>query len=115
MHQPLGFHDPYHPDYVCHLRKYIYGLKQVPRAWYHHFANYVSPIGFQYSTSDHSLFIYWHGSGTTYIFLYVDDIILAIFSHDLRKFIMALLASDMQMDFFLVIVPRPVTLLLESA
>ncbi|GKC07357.1 ribonuclease H-like domain-containing protein [Tanacetum coccineum] len=28
MHQPLGFVDPDHPDYVCHLQRSLYGLKQ---------------------------------------------------------------------------------------
>jgi hypothetical protein len=50
MHQPLGFRDPYHPDYVRRLRKSLYGLIQVPRAWYQRFADFVSTIGFQHST-----------------------------------------------------------------
>ena len=97
MHQPLGFRDPQHPDYVCRLRKSLYGLKQAPRAWYQRFADYVSTIGFRHSTSDHSLFIYQRGSDMAYILLYVDDIILISSSHDLRKSIMALLASEFAM------------------
>ncbi|MCI03707.1 copia protein, partial [Trifolium medium] len=97
MHQPLGFRDPHHPDYVCRLRKSLYGLKQAPRAWYQRFADFVSTIGFQHSTSDHSLFIYRRGSDLAYILLYVDDIILITSSHDLRKSIMTLLASEFAM------------------
>jgi hypothetical protein len=97
MHQPLGFRDPHRPDYVCRLRKSLYGLKQAPRAWYQRFADFVSTIGFQHSTSDHSLFIYRRGSDMAYILLYVDDIILITSSHDLRKSIMALLASEFAM------------------
>lgn len=97
MHQPLGFRDPQHPDYVCRLRKSLYGLKQAPRAWYQRFADYVSTIGFQHSTSDHSLFVYRRGSDMAYILLYVDDIILISSSHDLRQSIMALLASEFAM------------------
>ncbi|GJW47858.1 ribonuclease H-like domain-containing protein [Tanacetum coccineum] len=33
MHQPLGFTDSAHSDYVCLLQKSLYGLKQAPRAW----------------------------------------------------------------------------------
>ncbi|GJZ93660.1 ribonuclease H-like domain-containing protein [Tanacetum coccineum] len=34
MHQPPGFRDPEHPDYVCLLQRSLYGLKQAPRAWF---------------------------------------------------------------------------------
>lgn len=29
-----GFTYSEHPEYVCHLNKVIYGLKQGPKAWY---------------------------------------------------------------------------------
>ncbi|GKC37910.1 ribonuclease H-like domain-containing protein [Tanacetum coccineum] len=32
MHQPPGFVDSAHPDYVCHLQRSLYGHKQAPRA-----------------------------------------------------------------------------------
>ncbi|GJZ54924.1 ribonuclease H-like domain-containing protein [Tanacetum coccineum] len=34
MHQPPGFRDSTHPDYVCLLQRSLYGLKQAPRAWF---------------------------------------------------------------------------------
>ena len=34
MSQPPGFADPTCPDYVCHLQKAIYGLKQAPQSWF---------------------------------------------------------------------------------
>jgi hypothetical protein len=93
----VGFCDPHRPDYVCRLRKSLYGLKQVPRAWYQRFADFVSTIGFQHRNSNHSLFIYRCGSDIAYILLYVDDIILITSSHDLRKSIMTLLAFEFAM------------------
>jgi len=36
--QPSGFEDSAHPEFVCHLNKSLYGLKQDPRAWYSQFA-----------------------------------------------------------------------------
>lgn len=46
MHQPMGFHDPYHPYYMCRLWKSLYGLKQAPCVWYQRFIDYVSTIEF---------------------------------------------------------------------
>ena len=97
MHQPLGFRDSRHPDYDCRLKKSLYGLKQAPRAWYQRFADYITTIGFQHSTSDHSFFIYRQHSDMAYILLYVDDIILITSTHSLRKSIMSLLASEFAM------------------
>ncbi|XP_057448044.1 uncharacterized mitochondrial protein AtMg00810-like [Lotus japonicus] len=97
MHQSLGFRDSQHPDYVCRLKKSLYGLKQTPRAWYQRFADYVSSIGLQHISSDHSFFIFRWGTDIAYILLYVDDIILVASSHDLRKFFMELLASEFAM------------------
>ena len=33
MSQPPGFEDPQHPDWVCQVKRSIYGLKQLPREW----------------------------------------------------------------------------------
>jgi hypothetical protein len=98
MHQPPGFRDPQHPDHVCLLRKSLYGLKQAPRAWYQRFTDYVAKLGFSHSTSDHSLFIYRHGTDIAYILLYVDDIILTASSDALRESIMSALNSEFAMQ-----------------
>ncbi|GJY48354.1 ribonuclease H-like domain-containing protein [Tanacetum coccineum] len=74
MHQPLGFRDSKHPDYVCLLQRSLYGLKQAPRAWFQRFATYVTRVGFHHSRCDTSLFIYRQGMDTAYLLLYVDDI-----------------------------------------
>ncbi|GKB57549.1 ribonuclease H-like domain-containing protein [Tanacetum coccineum] len=44
MHQPPGFVDSSHPDYVCHLQRSLYGLKQVPRALFQRFASFATCI-----------------------------------------------------------------------
>ncbi|GJV82142.1 ribonuclease H-like domain-containing protein [Tanacetum coccineum] len=74
MHQPPGFRDPEHPDYVCLLQRSLYGLKQAPRAWFQRFAAYITTVGFTPSRCDSSLFIYRQGDDTTFLLLYVDDI-----------------------------------------
>ncbi|GJW44942.1 ribonuclease H-like domain-containing protein [Tanacetum coccineum] len=44
MHQPSGFRDSQHPDYVFLLQRSLYGLKQAPRAWFQRFASYITRI-----------------------------------------------------------------------
>ena len=39
--QPKGFIDPHFPDHVLYLKKTLYGLKQVPRAWYDRLTQYL--------------------------------------------------------------------------
>jgi hypothetical protein len=88
---PTGFADPAHPDLVCRLRKYLYGLKQASRAWYSQFATYLTTLGFIEAKSDTSLFIFRRGSDTVYLLHYVDDIILTTSSTELlRRTIFAL-------------------------
>jgi hypothetical protein len=56
--QPTRFVDPAQPDCVCLLNKSLYGLKQVPRAWYNRFATYITSLGFVEAKSDTSLFVF---------------------------------------------------------
>nr|GEX85105.1 copia protein [Tanacetum cinerariifolium] len=97
MYQPMGFRDAKNPDYVCLLKKSLYGLKQALRAWYQRFAGFVSTIGFIHSKSDHSLFVYNNGRDLAYLPLYVDDIILTASSDTLRHSIIGLLAKEFAM------------------
>ncbi|WVZ99464.1 hypothetical protein U9M48_044755 [Paspalum notatum var. saurae] len=97
--QPSGFVDATHPDHVCRLNKSLYGLKQAPRTWYSCFASYLQKLGFLEAKSDTSLFIYRWDSGTGYLLLYVDDIVLTASSATLlRQLITALQASFPMMD-----------------
>jgi hypothetical protein len=61
---------------VCRLNKSLYGLKQVPRVWYHCFASYLVFSGFVKAKSHTSLFIYRRGTNIAYLLLYVNDIVL---------------------------------------
>jgi hypothetical protein len=76
MAQPLGFVNSTLPSHVCHLHKSLYGLKQVPRAWFERFTSHLLTLGFKAYVADASLFILSHGSVTVYLLLYVDDIII---------------------------------------
>jgi hypothetical protein len=68
---------------VCRLNESLYGLKQALRAWYYYFASYLVSLGFMEAKLDTSLFVYRHGANTTYLLLYVNDIILTALSPEL--------------------------------
>ncbi|KAI3746178.1 hypothetical protein L6452_08601 [Arctium lappa] len=97
MHQTPGFRYPQHPDHVCHLQRSLYGLKQAPRAWYQRFAQHALRMGFQHSRTDSSLFTYHQATGTAYLLLYVDDIVLTASSASLLQAIIAQLSREFSM------------------
>ncbi|GJR33812.1 reverse transcriptase, partial [Tanacetum coccineum] len=94
MQRPPRFRDSQHPDHVCHLQRSLYGLKQAPQAWFQRFAAYAARVGFIHSRCDTSLFIYRRGSDTTYLLLYVDDIILTASSTAFLQCIIATLHAE---------------------
>nr|GEX71791.1 ribonuclease H-like domain-containing protein [Tanacetum cinerariifolium] len=100
MHQPLGFRDSVHPDYVCLLQRSLYGLKQAPRAWFQQFASHITRIGFNHSRCDSSLFIYRQGMDTDDLLLYVDDIVLTASSQDLLQQLIRSLHQEFSMTDF---------------
>ena len=61
---------------VCKLHKALYGLKQAPRAWFERLAAALIKFGFTGSKCDPSLFIHTCGTSSTYVLVYVDDIII---------------------------------------
>nr|GEU28984.1 retrotransposon protein, putative, unclassified [Tanacetum cinerariifolium] len=97
MHQPPGFVDYIHPNYVCHLQRSLYGLKQALRAWFQQFASFITRISFQHSKTDMSLFVYHQGSDIAYLLLYVDDIVLTASSTALLQHIITLLYGEFAM------------------
>ncbi|GJW67558.1 ribonuclease H-like domain-containing protein [Tanacetum coccineum] len=97
MHQPPGFRDYVHPDYVCLLQRSLCGLKQAPRAWFQRFASYITRVGFSHSRYDSSLFIYRQRTDTAYLLLYVDDIVLTASSESLLQQIIRSLHQEFAM------------------
>jgi hypothetical protein len=51
-------------------------LKQAPRAWYSRLSSKLHSLGFLPSKADTSLFLFQRARVTTYILIYVDDIIV---------------------------------------
>lgn len=54
MQQPPRYVDPVHPNIVYKLKKSLYGLKQVPRAWFEKFTFHLLHLGFTTSLADSS-------------------------------------------------------------
>ncbi|WMV40073.1 hypothetical protein MTR67_033458 [Solanum verrucosum] len=76
MEQPKGFVDLHRPHFVCKLNKALYGLKQAPRAWFNKLKAFLLGIGFLSCLSDSSLFVQQASKHTTYVLVYVDDLII---------------------------------------
>jgi hypothetical protein len=76
VQQPEGFHVG--PSGVaCKLDKSLYGLKQAPRAWYTTLTGVLIAAGFEKSWADESLWIKREEGTSTYILIYVDDMLVA--------------------------------------
>ncbi|GJY83827.1 putative polyprotein [Tanacetum coccineum] len=78
MSQPEGFVVQGKEDYVCKLRKSLYGLKQSPRQWYKRFDSFMVNQGFSRSVYDCCVYHKKASSGSLiYLLLYVDDMLVA--------------------------------------
>ena len=61
---------------VCRLHKYLYGLAQVPRAWYERLHKYLVKIGFERMDNNNNLYLKIEkGKGILLSEIFVDDII----------------------------------------
>ena len=74
MHKHEGFIQ-YH-SLVCKLNKSLYGLKQVPRAWYAKMDNFLLSLGFERCKYDPNVYLQHVGKLFQVIVLYVDDIFI---------------------------------------
>jgi hypothetical protein len=82
---------------VCMLNRSLYGLKQVPCAWYNRFATCLLSLGFVEAKSNTSMFIYRRGSDTVYLHLHVNDIMLTASSAALLHRIITALQHEFTM------------------
>jgi hypothetical protein len=82
-------------DYVCKLKKTLYGLKHAPRAWYSRVDKYLQQTRFRKGSADNNLYIKISQGNILLIEVYVDDIIFGSDDDRLsQKF-----AKDMQNEF----------------
>ncbi|KAH9754462.1 reverse transcriptase Ty1/copia-type domain-containing protein [Citrus sinensis] len=78
MAQPRGYENPDKADYVCHLKKSLYGLKQSPTQWYLRFDKSMAENSFQRCSYDCCVYHKdLRGGSKIYMLLYVDDMLIA--------------------------------------
>ncbi|KAG8482828.1 hypothetical protein CXB51_024043 [Gossypium anomalum] len=78
MQQPEGFIVSEKENYVCLLRKSLYGLKQSPRQWYKRFDSFMTSHDFKRSSLDSCVYFKKNCNGSfVYLLLYVDDMLIA--------------------------------------
>jgi hypothetical protein len=83
IRQPPGFENPKYPNRVYKLSNALYGLKQVPRAWYARLKTFLLGHRYVMDSVDKTLFTLNHGTDFLLVQIYVDDIIFGSSSHTL--------------------------------
>jgi hypothetical protein len=76
IEQPQGFEVHSRDTHVCRLNKYLYRLKQAPRAWYAIIDNYLMRLGFSKSHVDPNIYYKFVNNAPMILLLYVDDLFL---------------------------------------
>jgi hypothetical protein len=62
-------------DYVCKLKKALYGIKQAPRAWYARIDSYLQVQGLKRGSTNNNIYCKIVGYNMIIVEVYVDDII----------------------------------------
>ena len=77
MQQPDGYINKKHPDYVCKLKRSIYGLRQAARCWNKVIDGYLKSKNYKASSADSCVYIKQENGSFIILCLYVDDILIA--------------------------------------
>ncbi|GKC69455.1 retrovirus-related pol polyprotein from transposon TNT 1-94, partial [Tanacetum coccineum] len=96
--QPDGFVDQDNPNHVYKLKKAIYGLKQASRVWYDLLSNLLLTQDFSKGTVDPTLFIRRQGNNILLVQIYVDVIIFASTTPELRDEFSKIMCSKFKMS-----------------
>ena len=64
------------PSQICHLRRSLYGLKQVARQWNLEFCYKLTQFDFTQTAHDHCLFIKRSSKSFLALLVYVDDVLI---------------------------------------
>ena len=77
MVQPIGFQQMGNGNFVCKLKKLIYGLKKALRQWHIKFDEVIIINGFKENVINMCKYMKVSGSSFIFLVLYVDDILFA--------------------------------------
>ena len=77
MCQPEGAVEEGKENFVCHLKKSIYGLKQSPRCWNTVLDDHLKKMNFVQTKGDPCLYVSKDATEPAIIAVYVDDILIA--------------------------------------
>ena len=98
MKQLEGFEVKGKENYVCRLKKSLYGLKQSPRQWYKKFDSFMLSHDFTRSSYDSCVYFKkLDGGSSIYLILYVDDMLVACRDLFEVENLKVLLSSDFDM------------------
>ncbi|RYG95336.1 transposon Pol polyprotein, partial [archaeon] len=101
MEQFEGFEDPDHPqhEWVCLLKKALYGLRQAPLLWFETCANFLISQGFTPLALCPCWFLLYHKDTNMFIMilLYVDDFLIATKNAERMAWAKALLSKRFKM------------------
>jgi hypothetical protein len=95
IEQPEVFQLLENTDYVCKLKKVLYGLKKAPREWYSRLDKYMQQVGFRKGSEDKNIYSKVSQGNILLIEVYVDDIIFGSNDDTLSQ----IFAKDMQNEF----------------
>jgi hypothetical protein len=102
-------------DYVCKLKKSLYGIKQVPRAWYARLDSYLQKQGLKRGSTTKNIYCKIVGNNMITVEVYVDDIIFGSDDEKMSKEFARRMQQEFEMsligelNFFLglqIILPR---------
>lgn len=93
MKQPPGYESEENPNFVCHLKKSIYGLKQAANVWNNEIHTFLIKLNFEQSKNDSCLYSRRVMNDWCFLLIYVDDIILFSKSNEAIDNIIKLIAS----------------------